>query len=467
MVTRQDQGGTGASYQTASYTGTLTKRTLVTADISDILNLPVQIWANFQHQLVWNGTAWMENGLAFTDFASLVAQPQMNIMINGGGGMNGNPSSYVFDPAGASGAGFYLASPNPQTGQWSSTGQLYTPATNDSLFINIGGSIYIEYTGANGWVQKKVTSFDQSSNTPSFDANGDTPYSLQLNQQYYINNQGGNYLVTATAPSTYLVQAEILSAGNPLNLATILGTAATFKPQNFDPNNPTQTSTYTFVSDPSSAKFLSMIYASVGTQDAMASPAPVPGNPVAVGLNSLMGYDSNGQSLNIQYDWDYPMQGQNFGIQTFLYTAVNGVRTYKLLDDPIPLNPLVLHTADGTAKTLSIQFDGWMQGLPQFDNQLSINNYTMTDDIASKIINIPAGTLATNALDPTLTYLIKPLQDAVFLKVAATPDATLDIAPATAIDLTDATVVPAYSDNGMGTEPTIPTIKYSEGTLVQ
>jgi hypothetical protein len=387
-------------------------------------------------------------------------------MINGGGGMNQQPSSYVYDPAGPSGAGFYLASNNPQTGQAVSTGVLYSPASNDTLWINIGGSIYIEYLGSAGWVQKTVLSVDQSTNTPTFAANGDTPYSLTLNQQYYIINQGGNYVVTPTGANAYSVQVELLSVANPGDLTAILGSVATFKPQNYDPANPAQTSTYTFDSDPTSASFLSLKYASVGAMDAQSSPAPTVGSPVTTSLSSLMGYDGNGVSQGIQYNWNYPMNGQNFGIQTFLYTVANGVRTYKLLDSPIPLAPLVLHTADGTAQTLSIQFDGWMQGIPQFNNQLCMNGYTMTADIASKIVNIPTATAAVNAVDSTQTYLIKPLQEALYLLVASTPDATLDLTSANAIDLSDTSTLPQYSDNLIGAEPSITVISYADGNPV-
>ena len=317
-----------------------------------------------------------------------------------------------------------------------------------------------------GWVQKTLTSFDQNSNTPTFAAHGDTPYTLNLNQQYYIINQGGNYVVTATAPSTFVVQAETLTSANPANVASVVGTVATFRPQNYDPTNPTQTSSYTYVVDPANPKFLSLTYATVGTQDALGSTPPKAGDVVSTQMGSLTGFDASGAS-QAQFNWDYPMsQGNGFGTQTFLYTVANGVTTYKLLDQPIALAPLALVAGDGSSKTLSIQYDGWMQGLPQFNDQLAINGYTMTADIANQIVNIPAGTVAKSATDATVTYLIKPLQEALYLLVAATPDTTLDLTSALAINLSATSTLPQYSDNGLGTEPAITTISYSEGNPV-
>ena len=46
---------------------------------------------------------------------------------------------------------------------------------------------------------------------------------------------------------------------------------------------------------------------------------------------------------------------------------------------------------------------GSRKGLPQFNDQLVLNGYNMTAEIASAIINIPAGAAAVNAQKPSLT----------------------------------------------------------------
>jgi len=466
QVTRADQGGSATTYLTASYPGTLTRRTQVAGDINDLLNLPVNIWANFQYQLLWDGLQWLANGTRFTDFASLAAQPQMFVSIMRFDSQTHQTFNYVYDPQGASGAGFYLGQPNPQGGGMVSTGTPYLPTSQDRLNINIGGNIYIQYDGT-GWVKKTVVSVDPQTNTPTFAANGDTAYTLTPGYPYYVNTQGCNEIVTCTAPGVYDVQKEIQTAANPGNLTAVLGTAASFRGQVFNGGAQGQTSTYTFVQDPASADYLKLVYATVGTLDAAASPAPSPGSPVTTALSSLEAYDAGNTDLGIQYNWDYPSNGNSFGSQTFLYTQGSDLaRTYKLLDNPIPLAPLNVTTLGGGARTLSLQFDGWMQGLPQLSDELARNDWTMTDEVAAKIINLPAATLVSDGLDASRSYLIKPLQVGVYLKQAAVPDPTLDLTTASAIDLPDPAVLPPYSDNGLGAEPVVATVKYSSGVLL-
>ena len=366
-VTSQDPNRPG-TYLTASFTGTLTKRTLKAADISDLLDLPVEIWANFQHNLRWDGSQWTENNAPFTDFASLVAQPRMNVMITRWS-MMGGQANYVYDPSGPAGPGFYLATMG-QNNTWTRTSsQCYQPSLDDSLWASINGSIYIEYQGGGAWVQKKVTAFDMQTNTPTFDPAGDVPYSLTTGLQYYINKQGGNYVVTQTGPGAFDVQVEIQTAANPVNVtdparaAELLGAVATFRPQWGSG------STFRFDRDPASPTFMKLLYATVASPDTAQA-----GDPVTTGQWGLAAYDGNGQSLGVQYNWDYPQQGQTYGAQTFLYTVDAGQnRTYKLLDDPIALAPATLQTTAGVGKTLSLQFDGWMQGLPQFYDELARN----------------------------------------------------------------------------------------------
>ncbi len=463
VVTRQDRGNVVESYKTASFTGTLTKRTLVAADVNDLLNLPVETWVNSHHDLTWNGSQWMENNAAFTDYASLVAQPRKFVGIHGWDSVHQQPKEYVYQ----ANAGFFEATRDPNTGQVTSTGVAYSPSFQDHLWVDIGGSIYIQYNGpSNGWVQKTLTSFNEQTWTPSFDPSGDHPFTLELGHQYYINKQGGNYVVTRTDVAAYDVRIELQAAANPVNASTLLSGVATFRPQNYSVSNPGQTSTYRFDVTPSSPTFLQLVYASVGTQDANLSPAPQVGAVVANGQWGLVGYDQAGNSTGVQFNWDYPRQGDNWNGQTYLYTEDNlGNRTYKLLDDPIQLQNLVL-TVNSQPKTFSLQFDGWMHGLPEYFQELSQNGWIITDEVASKIVNIPEGTAVTSALDPSQHFLVKPLEVGLYLKVAAVPDASLDITAAQGINLSDPNVIPTFVDPGMGNVPTGTVTKYSEGNPV-
>lgn len=149
-----------------------------------------------------------------------------------------------------------------------------------------------------------------------------------------------------------------------------------------------------------------------------------------------------------------------WGSQQYLKNASNN---YVLLSDPIRLLPVTLTNNAGEEKTLSLQYDGWMQGLPDLFFELSKNGFVMTDDISDKIINFPAGTEVTDANDATKSYLIKPLEVSQFLDVVSDPG-TLDISITGSIDLN---TVPVFVDHNMGDMPETDGVKYSEGILVE
>lgn len=459
-VTRQDPNGAGASYQTVSYTGTLTRRSLQPASVNDLLDLPLQTWVNFQHQLSWDGTGqrWTENGAPFTDWTSLAAAPQKQVFINGWvqGGQGPMMVNLVYD---AQSGSFYQAAMN--NGAWVSTGQVFTPQPGASLWVNISGSIYLQYTGS-GWVQKQVTAVDPSTFTPSFGP-VDTPFTPVTGYQYYMNLQGTNYVVTATGPGAYDVQMEVQTACNPMNLLAVLGSAASFRPQNYNPSAPGQTSTFAFVTDPASSNFLKLVCTSVGSLDRQS----VVNQPVTQGQWGLTAVDASGAAAG-QFNWDYPQMGQNFGTQTFLYNLDgNQDRAYTLVEGPIALAPLTLQTYAGASRAYSMRYDGWMQGLPQWDNLLAQNGWNITDAVAAQVANIPVGTIAQDLQNPAIDYLIKPLKVGVYLKPAAVPDPTLTLDAATAIDLSAPGVLPEFADNGMGPEPAVSQVKYIGGIKVQ
>jgi hypothetical protein len=472
VVTRQDRGPNQATETytvSAPFVGTLTKRTLAAADVNDILNIPVETWLNINYNLMWDGANWIDcknmtfnpmptcgtGSTTITDFSFLVNNPNDHrkfIGINHWDNNTQTNTDLMYDPNGGSGAGFYVAI-RDQMGNLTNTGTIFTPSgPGDQLFANIGGSIYIEYVGA-GWVEKTLLSFDETTWTPTFDPAGDQAYAPDLNREYYINNQGVNYVVkkTSTGPDVYDVQIELQSVANPVNASTFLPAGTYFKPQ-WDNGSGVS---FQFVTDSASPNFLKLVYKSVGTQ-----PGVHVGDVVTQGQWGLGAYDINDASTGVQFNWDYPSEGQNFGTLTYL-TDDSGA--YKLLDDPIRLNPITLINNAGQSKTLALQFDGWMGGLPDLYQELQKNNFVMTADIADKVINIPAGTPADDAVDANKHYLIKPLEISEFLNVVADPG-TLDITIADSVDLA---TVPNFVEHNMGPIPTVTGVKYSEGVLVQ
>jgi len=118
----------------------------------------------------------------------------------------------------------------------------------------------------------------------------------------------------------------------------------------------------------------------------------------------------------------------------------------------------------GDTKTLALQFDGWMMGLPDLYQELEKNNWTMTTTISDKIINLPAGTEVTESSTGT-AYVLKPFDISQFLAVV--PDTTSGLPDISDSDVVDVADVPNFTEHGMGDMPVVTTVKYSEGKLVE
>jgi hypothetical protein len=369
---------------------------------------------------------------------------------------------YMYDPAGdgtlnsvnTSGPGFYELTGTPPN--LTSTGTRLTPTDGFDVWVNIGGSTYIEYQGTAGWVEKELVNFNQQTWTPEFGTN-DRSFTLELDREYYINSQGANYVVKRTAASTYEVMIELQTVANPVNYATMLSGVDHFRAQWGD-------NTFTFGIDPAdSTTFLKLVYAS-GT-DSQGN--PVTATVVTDGQWGLVAQDALDADLldggrPIQFNWDYPRDGETWGIMTYL---VDSNSAYHLLDDPVALAPVTLTNGAGDSKTLSLRYDGWMHGLPNMFDELRKNDFVVTTDVANKIINIPSGTSVTDATDSTKSYLIKPLEVSEFLEVVADPG-TLGTAM-TAAGAVDLSTVPDFVDHGMGAMPSVTVPKYSEGNLIE
>lgn len=374
-----------------------------------------------------------------------------NVFINGFDQGNMEQKNFVYDPVQLT---FYEATETQtQYGpRFVSNGIAINTANVSTLWVNTNGSIYVEYKGAvDGWVEKELASFDTMNWQPTFNDAGDRPYTLLEGRELYINMQGANYVVTRTGDS-YLVQLELQTVANPSNVATFAPAGTTFI-NRWDSGG--SNSTYEFGTDPTvPAKYMKLVYKAIGDND-----KDEEGNPTAtagdVVTDSIWGLSATIDGTETFFNWEYSSEEGGWGSITYL---VNADGTYKYLDDPMRFSPITATNGAGESKTLSLQFDGWMQGLPDMFNELNKGDWIMTEAISNKIINLAAGTEAVD-VSTDIAYLIKPLEVGMFLAQIADPG-DLSLTGANAIDLSGA---PEFVDHGMGAKPVCTAAKYSEG----
>jgi len=462
----------------APLTGTLVKRTLVPAAIDDVRGIVVETYEHDAVQLTRSGETWTacvnpqwhpfpepmtcEDGprpFSAGELATLVNDPgNPRRMVNidymppwnpESGAPQPLPQNLVYALEGSAGPGFYETDWQP--GSWqqpTSNGTPFTVADGQSVWAHVGGPVYVTYDGA-GWIEKTVVAFDQETWTPTF-ADGGSPYALDLDREYYINNPGANYVVKRTGDNTYDVQIELQRVANPVNATTFVPAATVFMQQ----FNGGQESTFTFITDPADpgGRYMKLVYDTVRGRDEQNGKRS--GQLVQTSIWGLLA-TIDGELT--QFNWDYPQDGQDWGSQQFLLAGGTPV----LLDDPIRLNPVTLGNASGE-RTFSLQFDGsWVAGLPDVYRDLERNHFEITPDIEAKIFTIPAGTEVVDALTGT-HYLFKPLQMREYLATIADPG-DLALAAALALDLGS---VPDFVPHDLAPRPDVP-VKYSEGKPVE
>jgi hypothetical protein len=299
-------------------------------------------------------------------------------------------------------------------------------------------------------VAKELVEFDQETWQPTFGDN-DVEYKLPEHHEIYINMNGANYIARKES-GNITVQLELQTAANPENAATVVPDGTVFA-EPWDENG----TTYEFITDPTSDDYLMLVYGTVpdGAQD-MDGEDIVSGQVVTTGkwgLRATIGGET------VDFNWEYSEYG--WGSVTYLMDGDD----YVLLDDPVRFDPITI-THNGADKTLALQYDGWMMGLPDMYGDLSQNGWTMTEEISEKIVNLEAGTEVVDSVTGT-EYVIKPMDISQFLlPIDEGTDESLlpDLTQADAVDMDD---VPVYVEHGMGDMPENTETLYSEGMAVE
>ncbi|MBI3773616.1 MAG: hypothetical protein HY272_13070 [Gammaproteobacteria bacterium] len=521
VVTREDFG---ANTIPVTYTvqaplaGSFTKRTLVAGSPDDIKGIVVETFTNKHFELFNNAGTWESceggwiqfgtpnlckdfstgNSKAFTSFtswSSLVGNNRKHVNIGRWDNINQVAVNYVYLAAADNIAnfttpGFYPAIQGQNGLTTVQGGSRYAGNNGDQLWVDVNGSLYIQYTGdftngATGWVQKKLTSFDQTTWTPTFDANGDTAFVPEQGREYYINSNGVNYAVrriaAADAAASYEVQLELQSTVNPVNVLTFLPTGTHHLGTPWQPGLALKLET-----NSASANYLKLVYAADDpatntvetTADVYTSgqwglqafnvgdaPLDASGNVVTVDGFGV----PTGGTRPVQFNWEYSANG-GWGSQQYLKKN-DGSGDYMLLSDPISLvakSYSYSYQTPAATKSLALQFDGWMHGLPDLYQDLQKGGWTMTTALSQKIINIPAGTQVTDSNG--VVYYIKPLQVSIFLAEVNSPAAGKsfpDVTQGSVLNVgVGSPLLPTFTDHGMSTTIPPADVKYSEGDEV-
>jgi hypothetical protein len=471
-----------------TFKGVLSKRTYVDASLDDIKDIPVEIWIDNQYNLFYSGGTWyhcpqidwqanppsclvaqvdFDAEIGFESLTVGADDTKKNVNINGYDQTAMQNKTYVYELASSDNgdqAGFYEA--EMTDGPFGPVTTVIEPRqlldTNEvnQLWIWVGGQIYVEYTGdttggKTGWVEKELINFDQRTWTPEFaDSSRDKDFTLPENRELYINMQGSNYVVRKESGQDPTCLLELQTAVTPDNATEIIPNGTVFS----DPWNEAN-STYELILDPTDENYLMLVYKTIGDNDKNQNGDPNEGVVIGGVVSNVWGIEATIDSETVAFNWEYSAHG-GWGSVSYLK---NSDDSYKLLDDPMRFNSFTAQNGAGDTKTLSLQFDGWMMGLPDMYWELQKNDWTMTDDIANKIINLPTGTQVVDAVSGT-EYLLKPLEISQFLSLTSANTGLPDI---TAVQDVDLTTVPDYVEHGMGAMPTDVELLYSEGNPVE
>lgn len=470
-----------------TFNGVLVKRTYVTASLNDIKDIAVEIWVDNQYNLTYNVENekwWHCADMNFNDnscndtlidfgavigFEGLMVGENDNrkwVNISGWDNINNTNKEFMYILADqnedVNTDGLYEA-------EWAESAYggmrltLKSPpapintSNVTNLWINSGGSIYVMWNGTN-WVEKELINFDQRTWTPEFGEN-DKTFLLPENRELYINMQGSNYVVRKSGETT-TVQLELQTPVTPENAANMIPAGTVFK----DPWNPDTNSTYELDTDSDSDTYLMLLYKTIGQNDTdfdsdTGEATPREGIEVGGIVQNIWGIETTfaGDDDPTAFNWEYSADG-GWGAVTYLK---NTDGTYKMLDDPIRFASTTALNGAGEEKTISLQYDGWMMGLPEMHWELEKNGWNMTEELADKIINLTAGFQLTG-IDGT-EYLLKPLEVSQFLMDTSETEGLPEITLGEDVDLS---TVPVFTEHGMGDMPTGTDIKYSEGIAV-
>ncbi|VAW86104.1 hypothetical protein MNBD_GAMMA16-2206, partial [hydrothermal vent metagenome] len=355
---------------------------------------------------------------------------------------------------------------------------------------------------------KEVTGFDDRTWMATFgDGSNDIAFDPDQGTEYYLNANGSNYIVKRKAKSDpsvasdYEVMLELQTAANPVNVDNILPEGTSYLAAPWASNIH-----YSFVTDSNDDNYMALIYKTddPNTQGVDESSTPTVRTNGEWGLQAYndndqpLGLDSNnnvvavivdewgyptGDQRPTEFNWEYSAETGGWGSQQYL-VAASDITDYMILSDPISLVNVGLYdnlsekvTSDGLDlasdeanwKKVSLQYDGWMQGLPDLYFELEKADWDITG-MGDKVRLLVEGQEVLDAAG--VRYFVKPMDISLFLATVTTfpngeqPNMTL-------ADAADLDTVPDYTPHSMDAAPTTNldggalVVKYSEGQPIE
>jgi hypothetical protein len=483
------EGETLPSYTTKSFSGALSRITLVQGSLDQLEGIPAEIWLCQSFELRWNegSSQWQlcdpgcMNPTDFTDQLSTLASTgegdQRWIWISRwDGAQNVN---YIYQTTGT--AGFYEA--HQEGNGWVSNGGLaYDPTDGDSLWCNINGKTYIMYTGdfdgpttSTGWVEKTLTAFDTQTWTPTFAEDGDRQFFFEVGREYFVNNRGANLRVTRLAENgnagDYEVFMDVERVAKPGDNLDTIFPDGTILVQPWDPDN---SSTYVLEKDPADAGYLLLKYLVPNANDANAGKSAgdvVTDDIWGLRIQGDAGDLSEGSTV---FNWQYQAEGEYNGGVTYLIDGDTG--EYVLLHEPLRFDSVQLpRTSDLVADppvdeslwlSFSPMFDGNIRGLPDTWYELEKVAYSgsQVPSILANNVVIPDGTRLEDAQG--VGYYVKAVDVGIFLGAVTVPagqEPDMDLVEAIDLDAD----LPAFTPHTLSATAPEATLKYIEGIAVE
>jgi hypothetical protein len=304
---------------------------------------------------------------------------------------SGQPAGYhVYVLDGPEGAGLYPAelvlNLMVRTGD-----RRHLPQAGERMYGGHSQLAFVYFDGA-GWVRRALLGLSPGGDAYLFDPAGDRPWEFPLSSILFVVTDTGSVLVERASDGAFLSHAPMLSISTPAKAAHFVPPDVTLRDW-----VGTDGSVYRFGTDPGRPDFLRVVYDTVAPRDLALGARP---GDLAPTLNLCRWCAQPNLDTAFLWDgredWHFLMDGSG----------------YVILPGGIDLTPVRVAGRDGRFRTRTLR--SW-SGYVQVDNDGGVAfavgqpGFSMTRELANRVLAIPEGTEVSDLLDPGRRFLVKPL----------------------------------------------------------